>query len=85
MSTVGVCVCGPLLAKEPGLLCAGPKLLPVFIRKLRLQKLNDKKAEATRDGGARLKPYHHGGPHIELKPNSGKVKVEQQEIYDKTA
>lgn len=72
-------------ARLGSLLCAGPKLLPVFIGKSRRQKLTDKKAEATRDGRARLKPYHHGGPHIELKPNSGKVKVEQQEIYDKTA
>lgn len=37
-------------------------------------------------GHPRLAPYHHGGPHTELKPSSGKLEAEQQqEIVDKTS
>lgn len=32
-------------------------------------------------GEARLEPYHHGGPHTELKPNPSKVKAEQQQRF----
>lgn len=37
-------------------------------------------------GGSLLVPYHHGGPHTELKPDSGKSEAEQrQEISRKTS
>lgn len=72
--------CWPRSQAGQSSLCAGPKLSLVFIRESLLRKLTDKKGRSKEGWGARLKPYHHGGPHIELKPNSAQVRVEQQEI-----
>ena len=47
--------------------------------------LTDRSSRSKDGVGARLEPYHHGGPHTELKPNPNEIKVEQQEIWNKTS
>lgn len=47
--------------------------------------LTDRNSRSKDGWGSLLAPYHHGGPHTELKPDSGKSKAEQQEISHKTS
>lgn len=48
--------------------------------------LTDRNSRSKDGWGSLLVPYHHGGPHTELKPDPGKSKAEQQqEISHKTS
>lgn len=81
LSSVGVCVDPCWLRSQAGQssVCWTKAFAGVY-RRIATAEADWQKRQKQRGIGARLKPYHHGGPHIELKPNSGKVKVEQQEI-----
>lgn len=67
----------------------GPSYLLEALGLQRLQKAHvTDRSSVSKDGWrsrggvrARLEPYHHGGPHTELKPNPSKVKVEQQQRF----
>lgn len=71
-------MCGPLLAKGP----VGKVIALGQAAAGRRQDVAAAEAHVTdrsstsRDGwGARLEPYHHGGPHTELKPNPSKSRT----------
>lgn len=67
-------MCGPLLAKEPAwtLISVRPaKAVAGGHQGITAAKahLTDGSSRSKNRVGARLEPYHHGGPHTELKPN----------------
>lgn len=76
-------MCGPLLAKESAwtvISVRGAKKEAGGHQAVTAAEahLTDESGRSKDKWGARLEPYHHGGPHTELKPNPSKVKAEQQ-------
>lgn len=72
-------MCGPLLAK-------GPARTVITLGQVATGRRQDvaaaeahvtNRSSTSTDGweGARLEPYHHGGPHTELKPNPSKSRT----------